>query len=97
MMEEHKRAQALEAEIMQQIEQDTRRKLEIQRQEKERLKARTRTKRAMSDATEKPMLDIATETFDQDIVISGSRFNSVKLFGGRNGAFILLIRVNTCS
>ncbi|KLO11482.1 hypothetical protein SCHPADRAFT_831061 [Schizopora paradoxa] len=84
MMEEHKRAQALEAEIMQQIEQDTRRKLEIQRQEKERLKARTRTKRAMSDATEKPMLDIATETFDQDIVISGSRFNSVKLFGGRN-------------
>lgn len=80
--EEHKRAQELEAEIMQQIEQDTRRKQEAQRMEKERHKAR---RRAMSDATEKPMLDVSTESFDHDIVISGARFNSVKLFHGRNG------------
>ncbi len=67
---------------MLQIEQDTRRKLESQRVEKERHKAR---KRAMSDATEKPAFDVATENFDQDIVISGVRFNSVKLYHGRNG------------
>ena len=94
MMEEHRRAQALEAEIMQQIEQDTRRKLEIQLQEKERHKARTRSKRAMSDATEKPSHDGSTETFEKDIVIEGAKFNSVKLFGGRNGALFSLVHVN---
>ena len=55
---------------------------ELQRQEKEKHKARNR---AMSDTTERPALDFATETFDQIIDAFGIRFDTVKLFHGRPG------------
>ncbi|KAH8114389.1 kinase-like domain-containing protein [Phellopilus nigrolimitatus] len=68
-------------ELLQQIEQDAQRKEEIQRQEKERHRAR---RRALSDATEKPMVETSIETFDKEIEAFGVRFDSVRLYHGRH-------------
>ncbi|THH07416.1 hypothetical protein EW145_g3398 [Phellinidium pouzarii] len=79
--EDEKESQFAE-QLLQQIEQDAQRKEEIQRQEKERQRAR---RRAVSDATEKPMVETHIETFDSEIEAFGLTFDSVRLYHGRRG------------
>ncbi|EJC97866.1 uncharacterized protein FOMMEDRAFT_143407 [Fomitiporia mediterranea MF3/22] len=77
--EEEKQSQADE-QLLQQIEKDALRKEEMRREERERQKAR---RRAFSDATEKPLVETSIESFDSEIEISGVRFDTVRLYHGR--------------
>lgn len=71
-------------ELRRQIEEDVQRKETLQREERERHRAR---RRAFSDATEKPVVEALTETFEQEIKAFGLRFDTVKLYHGRQGVF----------
>ena len=80
--EEREKQQA--SEFMSQFESDVRRKHELARQENERRRAR---RRALSDATEKPALEASTISFQNEIKIGSTRFDSVRLYHGRKGMF----------
>lgn len=63
--------------------EDTMKKEELQRIEKERYRAR---RRAVSDATERPLAsDVMTQSFDHVVEVHGIRFEAVKLFHARKG------------
>ena len=81
-MEDEKKKK-LEEELRLQIEQDARRREELQRQEEEeRQRAR---RRAYSDVTERPSMESSIETFDEQLEVSGIKFESVRLYHGRRG------------
>ena len=69
------------AALRQQIQEDFRKREEMERLEKERTKAR---RRAMSDVTERPFQGTTVEKFDDNIEIEGVSFDTVKLFHGRS-------------
>lgn len=70
-----------------QIQEDLQRRLELQRAEKEKLKARHR---AGSDATTVPAVgDALVESFGHEIEVEGKRFDSVRLFHVKKGAYPL--------
>lgn len=68
------------AALRQQIQEDFRKREEMERLEREKNKAR---RRAMSDVTERPAQGMTVEKFDETIEIDGVSFDSVKLFHGR--------------
>ena len=80
---EHEKESILAQRLAQQLERDALRKEELRREEKERQKAR---KRALSDATEKPVIETSVEMLDEEIDAYGVRFDSVRLFHGRRGS-----------
>lgn len=80
--EEDLKQSQLDEQLLQQIERDAARKEEMRREEKERQKAR---RRALSDATEKPLVETSVETFDTQIDAFGTRFDTVRLYRGRQG------------
>lgn len=78
----------LEKELLHQIEQNARHREELQRQEQEeRQKAR---RRAYSDVTERPSVESTIESFDEDVEVSGIKFDSVRLYHGRKGIASIL-------
>ena len=68
--------------LAEQLERDAQRKEELRREEREKQKAR---RRALSDATEKPLIETSVEMLDEEIEAYGVRFDSVRLFHGRRG------------
>ncbi|TDL16229.1 Serine/threonine-protein kinase [Rickenella mellea] len=74
--QETMRAAQISAQLREQIREDTIKKEELQRLEKERHRAR---RRAFSDATVQPT-DAQTESFDEPIGAFGIQFDTVKLY-----------------
>lgn len=85
--ERDERERRVANELLSQLQDDARRKEDLQRQEIERRRAR---RRALSDATEKPNLEVSTASFDQEVVIGDVRFDTVRLFHGRQGMRITI-------
>ena len=73
----------LAAELDRQIQANTARKEQLQREEKERQRARHR---AATDATERPVYDVKAETFDCELNIKGLKFRAVKLSRPETGS-----------
>ncbi|KAJ4471431.1 hypothetical protein J3R30DRAFT_3709861 [Lentinula aciculospora] len=78
--EEEEKESQLQEQLLQQLQRDALRKEEMHREERECQKAR---RRALSDATEKPMVETAVETFDSEIEAYDMRFDTVRLYHGR--------------
>lgn len=85
--ERDERERRVANELLSQLQDDARRKEDLQRLETERRRAR---RRALSDATEKPNLEVSIASFDQEVVIGDVRFDTVRLFHGRQGMRITI-------
>ena len=83
-LEKEKNARELQfaEQFREMFERDVQRKEEMRNRDKEQERAR---RRAMSDVTEKPIVETSIESFDDEMEVSGIRFDTVRLYHGRRG------------
>ena len=86
--QEAEKESQLAEQFYQQLEKDALRKEEMRREERERQKSR---RRALSDVTEKPIVETSVEIFDSIVEAFGISFDTVRLYHGRQGLVLVSV------